>query len=87
MIISKYNIRYIRLQEEDIELVRKWRNHPSITKYMVYREEITPEMQKKWFASINNNEKISIPAQCYLAYLMLIQEVRPKVTFRRNAFP
>ncbi|MCD4724013.1 MAG: GNAT family N-acetyltransferase [Bacteroidales bacterium] len=58
MIISKYNIRYIRLQEEDIELVRKWRNHPSITKYMVYREEITPEMQKKWFASINNNENL-----------------------------
>ena len=58
MIISKYNIRYIRLQEEDIELVREWRNHPSINKHMVYREHITPEMQKKWFASINNNENL-----------------------------
>jgi RimJ/RimL family protein N-acetyltransferase len=55
MIISKYNIRFIRLQEEDIELVRQWRNHPSITRYMVYRENITSEMQKKWFDSINNN--------------------------------
>jgi RimJ/RimL family protein N-acetyltransferase len=55
MIISKYNIRFIRLKQEDIELVREWRNHTSIKKYMVYREYITPEMQKKWFASVNNN--------------------------------
>lgn len=54
MIISKYNIRFIRLQEEDIELVRQWRNHPSIRNYMVYREQITSEMQKKWYKSINN---------------------------------
>lgn len=58
MIISKYSIRFLRLQEEDIELVRQWRNHPSITKYMVYREHITEEMQKKWFDSINNNENL-----------------------------
>lgn len=58
MIISKNNIRYFRLQEEDIELVRKWRNHPSIKNHMVYREHITPEMQKKWFASINNNNNL-----------------------------
>lgn len=58
MIISKYNIRFIRLQEEDIELVRQWRNHPSITKYMVYREHITREMQKSWFNSINNNNNL-----------------------------
>ncbi len=55
MIISKYNISFIRLREEDIELVRQWRNHPSISRFMVYREHITKEMQKKWFASINNN--------------------------------
>ncbi len=55
MIISKYNIRFIRLKAEDLELVRQWRNHPSINRYMVYREQITQEMQRKWFASINNN--------------------------------
>lgn len=58
MIISKNNIRYIRLKEEDIELVRNWRNHPSIKSNMVFREHITPEMQKKWFASINNNNNL-----------------------------
>jgi len=58
MIISKYSIRFIRLREEDIELVRKWRNHESIRKYMVYREHITPGMQKKWFLSVNNNNNL-----------------------------
>lgn len=58
MIISKYNIRFTRLKEEDIELVRQWRNHSSIKKYMVYREHITAEMQKEWFASVDNNENL-----------------------------
>jgi len=58
MIISKNNIRYIRLKKEDIELVRKWRNHPSIKNNMVYREYITPEMQEKWFDTINNNNNL-----------------------------
>jgi len=58
MIISKYNIRFTRLSEDDIELVRKWRNHPSIKKYMVYREYISPEMQEAWFRSVNNNDNL-----------------------------
>ena len=32
MFIEKSNIRFIRLQEEDIELLRHWRNHNSIQK-------------------------------------------------------
>ena len=55
MIISKFNIRFIRLMKEDIELVRQWRNHSSIRKFMVYREHITADMQEKWFETINNN--------------------------------
>ena len=54
MKISKYGIDLIRLAEEDIELVRKWRNSPQIRQYMEYREDITFEMQKTWFDSINN---------------------------------
>ena len=54
MIVSKGNIRLIRLKEEDTELVRQWRNSPSISRYMHYREHITQEMQKEWFMSINN---------------------------------
>lgn len=51
----KYGITLERLTENDIELVRKWRNSELIQQYMEYREEITPEMQKEWFRSINNN--------------------------------
>lgn len=54
MIISKGDIVFKRLKEEDIELVRKWRNSPDIVRTMIYREHITSEMQKKWFDSINN---------------------------------
>ncbi|MBE9483196.1 MAG: GNAT family N-acetyltransferase [Bacteroidetes bacterium] len=54
MYATKSKFRFYRLKEEDIELVRHWRNHPSIQKFMVYREHITPEMQKMWFKSIDN---------------------------------
>lgn len=59
MYATKNKFRFYRLKDvEDIELVRQWRNHPSITRYMVYREHISEEMQKKWFASINNNNNL-----------------------------
>jgi len=54
MKISKYGIDLTRLTENDIELVRKWRNSPEIQQFMEFREEITPEMQQQWFVSVNN---------------------------------
>lgn len=51
---KKYGITLSRITEADIELVRQWRNHPDIMKTMQFRGNITPEMQKKWFESINN---------------------------------
>lgn len=54
MRLSKYAINLYRLRESDIELVRTWRNSPLIRQYMEFRDEITPEMQKAWFRSINN---------------------------------
>ncbi|HNS16579.1 MAG TPA: GNAT family N-acetyltransferase [Bacteroidales bacterium] len=54
MELSKYGIKLHRLREEDIELVRAWRNSLLIRQYMEFRDEITPEMQKAWFRSINN---------------------------------
>lgn len=55
MIIRKYGLVLSRLKEKDIELVRQMRNTEEIRRYMHYREEITPEMQKKWFQSVNND--------------------------------
>lgn len=51
---KKYGITLSRLTEEDLELVRQWRNSSLINRYMEFRKYITPEMQKKWFESIDN---------------------------------
>lgn len=51
----KYGITLSRLTENDIELVRYWRNRPEIRNTMIYRKYISKDRQKKWFSSINNN--------------------------------
>ncbi|MGZ3865160.1 MAG: GNAT family N-acetyltransferase [Bacteroidia bacterium] len=54
MIVEQYGVKYIRVREEHIELIRYWRNQPFIRDTMQFREYITPEMQKAWFDKINN---------------------------------
>jgi UDP-4-amino-4,6-dideoxy-N-acetyl-beta-L-altrosamine N-acetyltransferase len=54
MIISGYSVVLSRLTIADIETVRKWRNSDLIRQFMEFREEITEEMQQKWFHSIDN---------------------------------
>ncbi len=54
MIIKKYNVTLKRLVQEDIELVRVKRNATYIKKNMFFQDDITAEMQKKWFESISN---------------------------------
>jgi len=54
MIVRKYGITLERLREKDTELVRKHRNDPWLASHMEYREHISPDMQKEWFASIDN---------------------------------
>jgi len=56
MKICKYGITLSRLRQEDIEFVRQKRNSEQVRRHMEFREEITPEMQQKWFDSINNFE-------------------------------
>ncbi len=54
MKIETNSIQIERLQETDIELVRNWRNSAFVRQHMNFREQITPEMQLKWFHSIDN---------------------------------
>lgn len=56
-VISKYGITLKPLTHDKIELVRQWRNSPKIQQYMEYRQEITPEMQERWFEKISNSGK------------------------------
>ncbi|MFA5416815.1 MAG: GNAT family N-acetyltransferase [Bacteroidales bacterium] len=58
MIVKKGNLVFRRLTIDDIELVRNWRNSSHINQYMEYREYITPEMQERWFNSINNQNNL-----------------------------
>jgi RimJ/RimL family protein N-acetyltransferase len=48
----KYDITFVELREEHLELLRHWRNHPDITRFMVFRDQITPEMQAQWFREL-----------------------------------
>ncbi|MGE5424447.1 MAG: GNAT family N-acetyltransferase [Syntrophothermus sp.] len=50
----KYGITLERLKEDDIELVRQWRNSDPVRLNMNYQKLITPEEQREWFRSINN---------------------------------
>jgi len=52
--INNYGITLRRLGQDDLELVRNWRNDPKIVRYMNFKEYITPEMQKLWFSGVDN---------------------------------
>ncbi|MBL4594247.1 MAG: GNAT family N-acetyltransferase [Flavobacteriales bacterium] len=52
--LSQYGVTLRRLETEDIEEVRLWRNEHFIQNKMLFTEEITPEMQANWFNSIDN---------------------------------
>ena len=56
MEISNFDVSLELLTEDKIEMVRQWRNDPKIQQYMEYRDEITPEMQVKWFKKLNNGK-------------------------------
>jgi RimJ/RimL family protein N-acetyltransferase len=54
MKLFKYGIILERLREEDIELVRSWRNSDPVRLNMNYRDIISPQQQKDWFRTIDN---------------------------------
>jgi RimJ/RimL family protein N-acetyltransferase len=56
MIISKYGISLVRVRQEHIEMIRRWRNDPKIRDYMFFKSEITIEMQQDWFKSVSNDQ-------------------------------
>ncbi len=51
--LKSQNIILTPIQEEDIELLRNWRNAPQISNNMEFRGYISPEDQKQWFKSLN----------------------------------
>ena len=51
----RYGITFRRIQREDIEKVRQWRNSKAIRQKMIYRKYITQKMQEKWFSGIEKS--------------------------------
>lgn len=56
--LENYGIKLEKLSYNKIELVRRWRNDPKISQYMEFQSEISPEMQEKWFKSIDNDANL-----------------------------
>ncbi len=54
MKVLKYGICLERVEERHIEMIRNWRNDGKIAQHMFYSGQITTEMQRDWFNSINN---------------------------------
>lgn len=54
LILKQFDVRLIRLSEEDLELVRTWRNAAHVRDQMIYKDFITEEMQLAWFQQVNN---------------------------------
>lgn len=53
--MNKNDINLIDLQEEDIELVRTWRNSEEVASYMYSEEKISSKQQKKWFNKVKED--------------------------------
>lgn len=51
-------VKLIKLREEDLDMIAKWRMLPEITKYMYTDPIITPESQKEWFKSIEMDSSV-----------------------------
>ncbi len=47
-------VELVPLTEDKLELVRRWRNSERVRRYMEFQGEITPQMQREWFRSVNN---------------------------------
>lgn len=54
LVLKQFDVRLIRLQYDDLELVRTWRNSAHVQNTMIYKEYITEQMQLAWFETINN---------------------------------
>lgn len=48
-------LEFCKLSEEHLELVRKWRMDPEVSKYMYTNPKITHEHQKKWYEKIKKD--------------------------------
>ena len=52
MVIKGNKVSLKLIQQEDIELICKWRNSKDVNQFFIFRGYISKEQQKKWFEKI-----------------------------------
>lgn len=54
--VGEYSfVNFLQLDDETIESIRLWRNHPDIRKVMYNTDEITPEQHSKFISSLSES--------------------------------
>lgn len=51
---ARYGVKLVALAQDDIEMVRQWRNDPKIADLMLDKTHITREKQQQWFARLQH---------------------------------
>lgn len=62
--IKAYGVVLNAVQVQDLEMIRQWRNDPSVRQFMFDQAEISKEQQQRWYASLCND----ISQQHYVIY-------------------
>ena len=63
--IQAYGIELQHLKQDDIELVRQWRNHPEVSRHMLSAEHISPAQQVTWFEQLETAHDRIYYMACY----------------------
>ncbi|RUO43777.1 UDP-4-amino-4,6-dideoxy-N-acetyl-beta-L-altrosamine N-acetyltransferase [Aliidiomarina taiwanensis] len=53
---QRYGVTIKPLAEDDLEMVRNWRNSPEIAQHMLDQRYITAEGQRKWFEGLQQDQ-------------------------------
>ena len=72
MTIENYGVILKRLTEDQLEMVRNWRNSPPVRSVMEYQEFISSEQQKSWFKTIDNNNNFYFVIGVDAVYIGLV---------------
>lgn len=58
MRLEKYGIVLEQLQQQDLEMVRRWRNADHVRHNMQYRDIISAQMQAQWFSRLDKKKNL-----------------------------
>ena len=53
--MKSINIEFCKIKEENLEMIRNWRNSPDVSKYMYTNDYITENQQIEWFKRVQDD--------------------------------